>query len=221
MKTMFTILSKYQITKLLNKQQLQASMLSLGILSAALFTLWLGHLIPDQLPETLEIRELTLAPPTPPPIPPQSQQTSIDTSVSIDIQGNGAIMPMLEIKPIITPQKPDAPLIKKQQSQWQSLEVNWDSFNLNQLDALPTLLTPVRITFPKSLIRQGIKRALVKLDVMINEQGQVSLINIVKNSHPELISEIQRLVRNTRFTAPTKDSQTVRARFIWPVEITP
>jgi len=55
---------------------------------------------------------------------------------------------------------------------------------------------------------------------MIDEQGHLTLIDIVENPYSELREVIQRLIRNTRFSAPTKDNLPVRARFIWPVEIT-
>ncbi len=203
----------------LAKHQVHASVLSLTILSLALFTLWLGHWLPASLPEKIEVREVSLTlPPPPPPLPPLQQQV-VETPISLQIQGAGAAIPQLDVVKKIDPIKPDVPVIDFRETQWQSLDVNWDAFDLNQLDGLPNLLTQLRVKFPKILSRQGITRVLVKLDVVIDEQGQVTLVNVVENPHPELMGEIQRLVRNSHFTAPQKDNQAVRARFIWPVEI--
>lgn len=204
-----------------SRHQLQAMLLSIAILTLALLTLWLGHWWQANKPaDTIEIREVALVtPPPPPPPPPTMQQAVIDTPVNLQIQGAGPSIQMVKVEQRIEAIKPDMPIIDTSKTQWQPLEVNWDAFDLNDLDGLPVLLSPLRVMFPKSLTRKGIHKVLVKLDVMINEQGQATLINITSNPHPELISEIQQLVRNSRFTAPTKDNQSVRARFIWPVEI--
>jgi len=161
---------------------------------------------------------LTLPPPPPPPPPPVRQQV-VETPLSLQVQGAGAAIPAIDVKQKLEPIKPDMPIIDTRQSQWQSLEIDWNAFALNQLDGLPSLITPLRVKFPRSLRRQGVKGVLVKLDVVIDEQGRVSLVNIVENPHPELVAELQRLVRNSRFTTPKKDQQAVRARFIWPVDI--
>jgi outer membrane biosynthesis protein TonB len=195
-------------------------LLSSIILFLALLTLWLGHWWQAKPSETVDIREVSLvAPPPPPPPPPTMQQAVVETPVNLQVQGAGPSIQMIKIEQQIEAIKPDVPSIDTTQTEWQSLEINWDAFDLNDLDGLPVLLSPLRVTFPKSLTRKGIRKVLVKLDVVISEQGQATLINIVSNPHPELISEIQRLVRNSRFTAPQKDNQSVRARFIWPVEI--
>lgn len=203
-----------------SRHQIHASLLSLSILSLALFTLWLGHSLPASLAEKIEVREVALTlPAVLPPPPPPVQQQVVEMSLSVNIQGAGAAIPQIKIKPVIELIKPDIPAVDPRQTQWQSLAVDWNAVDLNQLDGMPNLLTPLRMTFPKSLSRKGIKRVLVKLDVVIDEKGQVTLVNIVENPYPELVSEIHRLVRYSRFTAPKKDNQAVRARFIWPVEI--
>ncbi len=206
----------------MSRQQLNASLLSLSILMLALFTLWLGHWLPAKVPEKIELREVAMVlPPPPPPPPPPEQHQVVETPVSVQIQGAGPAIPLIEVEQKIDLVKPEIPVIDTHNTQWQSLDIDWNAFDLNQLDGFPNLLTPLRIRFPKSLRRRGITRVLVKLDIVINEQGQVTLVDIVENSHPELMTEIQRLVRDSRFSAPKKDGQAVRARFIWPVAIEP
>lgn len=203
----------------LSKEQFYASVLSLIILSLALLMLWLGHWLPENIAEKIVIREVSLALPPPPPPPPQVQQEAVEVQLSVQVQGAGAVIPKIDVKQKIDPIKPEAPAVSTPQSQWQPLKVDWDAVDLNQLDGLPSLLTPLRVNLPRSLSRKGIKRILVKLDVVIDTQGQVTLINIVENPYPELVAAIQSLVRNSRFTPPTKDKQAVRTRFIWPVDI--
>ena len=192
------------------------------MLTLALLVLCLSHWLKNQSSPTLLVREvstLSLPPPPPPPTPRQ-QQTADNATLSLQVEGQGAVMQKIEIElPPLDLFKPQEMLIDPMNTQWQSLEVNWNAFDLDALDNLPTLLTPLRVTFPKSLSRQGIDKALIKLDVMIDEAGQVTLIDIASNPYPELVPEIQKLVRNSRFSPPLKDHEPARARFIWPIEI--
>jgi len=201
------------------QKNLLASIASLTILASALLFFWLGHAIKQAPVPKITIREIALMTPLPPSPPPEVQQTVIDIPIAIQVQGAGPVMQMINIAQKITITKPDIPPIVMTQSKWQTLEINWDAFELNELDRLPTLLTPLAIKFPKSLRRQGIKSVLVKLEVMIDEQGRLSLINITENPYRELNSEIQRLIRVSRFSVPKKDNAPVRARFVWPLEI--
>ena len=203
--------------------QYKAGLFSVGLLAFSLATLWLGGWMSTALPDKVLVREISLlAPPTPPPPPPQTvHQPMAEASLRLQVQGVGPKLSVLEIdQPVIEVSKPDIPRIETIQTQWQSLEIEWDAFTLDDLDSLPALLTPVRAVIPKSLERRGIDNILIKLDVLIDEQGQVTLISVVENAYPELASEIQKIVRASRFTAPQKGNAPVRARFIWPIEIT-
>ncbi|MDO6567711.1 energy transducer TonB [Alteromonas sp. 1_MG-2023] len=205
--------------RFVSKTQAMASVASIIILSLALLTLWVGHGLSETPEKTVMVRELTVATPPPPPPPPVVQQQAEQAPVTVQVEGAGASVQMVKVTQEIVIDKPDMPNFKPQETQWQSLEVDWDALELSDLDGLPSLLTILRVKWPKSLSRKGIKKALVKLDVIIDEHGQVSLVDIVSNPYPQLESEIKSLVRRTKFTAPQKDGQPARARFIWPVEI--
>jgi len=201
-----------------SKHKVLSSLLSLSLLALALVTLWLGHWFKNSVQNTVEIREITIALPPPPPTPPVQQEV-VETTLTIEIQGTGANLPKIDLKQPIDPIKPDVPTLNSQNIKWQEIEMDWDAFDLNQLDELPKLLTPLQVTLPKSLRRKGIDKVLIKLDILIDTNGQVTLINIIENPYSELTSSIQKLVNNSRFSAPSKDNEAVKARFIWPVEI--
>lgn len=205
--------------KTLSKAQVLSSLLSFSVLMLVLSTLWLGQFLPDNGPDKIEVREISVTMPPPPPPEPPVQQEVVDTTLTVDIKGSGAVLPKITFENSIEKIKPEVPTIKNTQSKWQSLEVDWDAFDLDQLDALPKLLTPLRIKLPRRLIRNGVKNVLIKLEIVIDLNGKVNLIEIVENPYPELVNEIHNLVRNTRFTVPSKDNEAVRARFIWPFEI--
>ncbi|TYK64986.1 energy transducer TonB [Colwellia echini] len=200
--------------------QLTASLVSLIILSAALLILWIGSNTSITIEPKVLVREVSVMPATPPPPPPSPTQRAVETPLNVQVQGAGPAIQMSLADPKIQMNKPDSLNIPMTEPQFQSLEVDWQAFELNDLDGLPSLLTPLKIKFPKSLERRGIERVLIKLDVVIDEQGKLTLVSIITNPHPELKPGIMRLLRNTRFSPPKKDNKPVRARFIWPIEIT-
>ncbi|VUD41894.1 hypothetical protein TDB9533_00582 [Thalassocella blandensis] len=203
------------------RHHILASLASIGILTAALLVLWLGYSLQHSPDNTLEVREIELALPPPPP-PPAVVNTNVSQNVlTLQVQGEGPALKKITIaKPTLSLVKPQAPDVTFEQKQWQALEVDWNAFELKDLDGLPSLLTALRAVFPKSLSRRGITSAQVKLDVIIDEKGKVHLLQIVKNDYPELKTEIDKIVRSSRFTPPKKGDEKVRARFIWPIEFT-
>ncbi|MEG3765570.1 energy transducer TonB [Alteromonas sp. 14N.309.X.WAT.G.H12] len=204
------------------KQQLSAFLLSGAVMGVSLGILALGYMLSADNSPALMVRKLDIAvSQPPPPPPPQSQQVTEQADVNMQVEGAGAAVSMadMRIDPTIDIDKPDMPNVVMNQPQWEAPEIDWDAYGLGELDDKPTLLTPLKIHFPKKLKRRGIDRVVVKLDVLIDEKGDVTLINILDNPHHELNKEIHRFVRSSKFTAPHKAHEAVRARFIWPVEI--
>ncbi|WP_133469680.1 energy transducer TonB [Paraglaciecola marina] len=202
-----------------SKAQAIASIASIIILVLALLTLWIGHGLSEMPEDTVVVREITIATPPPPPPPPVVQQRAVQAPVTVQVEGAGASIQMVKVVQDITIDKPDMPDFTPQETQWQSLEVDWDAFDLSDLDGLPTLLTTLKVTLPKSLTRKGIKKVKVEFELVIDEQGKATLVKIVTNPYPQLESEIKNLVRRIRFTPPQKDGQPARARFALPVDI--
>ncbi|MEP2652494.1 MAG: energy transducer TonB [Paraglaciecola sp.] len=205
--------------RLVAKPQAIASVASFIILVLALLTLWVGHGLSQMPEDTVMVREITIATPPPPPPKPVVQQQAIDAPITVQIEGAGASIQMVKVVQDITIDKPDMPDFSPQETQWQSLEVDWDAFDLSELDGLPTLLTILKVTLPKSLTRQGIKKVKVAFELVIDEQGKATLVKIVTNPYPQLESEIKNLVRRIRFTPPQKDGQPARVKFVLPVDI--
>lgn len=201
--------------------QKRATIYSGLVLASALGVLWLGHFFSQLQGQEVMLRNIDIAVMPPPPPPPPSQNVVEETELTMQVKGSGAQVTManLEVTPNIEVIKPDMPQVQVQQSQWQMPEVEWSAFKLSELDSKPTLLTPVKIRFPKQLKRRGIERVVVKLDVVIDEQGNVNLVDIIDNPYNELNQEIMRFVKGSKFTSPFKADEAVKARFIWPVVI--
>lgn len=201
-----------------------AGLFGLLLLFAVLSTLWLSHKQTTQHhPEAIIRAVKTLTPPAPPPPPPSpvDQQQHSEVQTAVQVPGDGPVVPKLEVKMTVdvSPSMPSQQVFT--QTQWQPLEIDWDAFDVNALDALPSLLTAVKIKFPQQLTRRGINSAEVQLDVIIDKQGKLQLIDILNNPYPELLSELKRFVLGSRFSPPLKDGLPVRARFVLPLKIQP
>lgn len=203
-------------------RKLRASVFALLILAMALSSLWLNQWLSTAVPPHTTIREVALTTPStppPPPPPPVSQQQAVEAQTAIQVQGQGPAIPMVEIAEHISIEQPTAPAMHFTPTQWQSLSIDWNAFDLNALDSRPSPITMVKIRFPAKLSSRGINKVNVQLDVIVDEKGSLTLIEIITNPHPELIAEIHRFIRGSRFSPPIKDGQPVRARFILPLEI--
>ncbi|WP_027670583.1 hypothetical protein [Rheinheimera baltica] len=207
-----------------SRLRLLAFALSLLLLAAALGMMWYARQFEPQqaqlLVRPLDVAMLPLPPPPPPPSPPQP----VTHAAALDVKISHSAAVKIPTHQIKVPQPKlsiNAPQPQIEQLQWQSLDLQITAFSLAQLDTLPVLQTPLNVTFPRSLTRQGVTNVLVKLDILINEQGRLTLLDVLENPYPELRPEIERLVRNSRFSMPTKGNAAVSARFIWPIEFKP
>jgi hypothetical protein len=182
--------------------------------------MWLGHGIAVKPEESLTIRTINISSPPPPPPPPQAQQNQVTKTMVLEVKGEGPQMQIIDIpRSKINLELPEAPLITSSQPNWHSLDVDWQTFGLESLDSLPTLLTPLRIKMPRSASKRDIKKIFIKLRVIIDMNGAITLLDVVENDYPELMPEINKMIRNSRFSAPMKDGEPVRASFVWPIAI--
>ena len=208
-----------------SRLRLLALGLSLLLLTAALGLMWYARHYQPALDQQLLVRPVDIASlPLPPPPPPPSPPQPVSDTPVLDVQVNSSSpvhVPAPDIQQPAPTMQLMAPQPQVQQLAWQSLQMDISAFSLDQLDALPVLQTPLNAVFPRSLSRQGIKKVLVKLDILIDEQGRLTLLDVVENPYPELRPEIERIVRSSRFSMPTKGNAAVSARFIWPVEFKP
>lgn len=204
----------------IHSQKILSLLLSLAVLLLVLLIFWAAQQVNLTRPDTLLVRKIDIAISTPPPPPPVVPTKTVDSPITVQVDGGGAAIAMSDMSSdvAIIVKDMDMPQLNTEAPQWQSLEINFDAFDLDQLDGLPKLLTPLHAKFPKSLSRLKLDRVLVKLDVIIDEAGDVSLVGVLKNDHPELNVEIERIIRSSRFSVPTKSGESVRARFVWPVE---
>ncbi len=214
------IVNKKSRASRFNRYHLYAMLASLTLLLFVLGAVFLGDLLSQKFEPEVEIREINQVYTPPPPPPPSITKplNEIQPTLNLDSSGDGpSINIQLKTKKIIDILPP--PMINHDVAQLDvSLEIDWKAFGLRDLDSVPVNIVKGRPPFPKSLIRKGINKAKVKLDVFIDEAGTVSLIKIKEMPYPVLENMIKKLIRTSRFSIPTKNGKPVKARFIWPVE---
>ena len=199
-----------------------ALLFSCLIVVSSLGVIQLARFIDTKSDDTVHVRTIETLALSPPPPPPPVQSNPIETpEISISATGSGPAIEMSLTPPKVELNTQPVELNFKQESiNWDdSLTVDWDAFSLEQLDNIPALLSSTSIKLHKKIARNKTQPIKIKLDVIIDEHGKVNLLNIVENPYPSLIKEIKRFANKARFQAPTKQGESVRARFIWPIEI--
>lgn len=200
-----------------------ASVLAVVIVVSALSIIHLVRWLNDNAEQEVTVRNIdiaVLAPPPPPP-PPMEQPPLETPTISISQPGTGVAMQLDLVEPEIEQQQEQLDIdFQPKNIDWsKSLTVDWNAFNLDQLDGLPHLLSKVKFDIPTQLKRLNIKKFDIALNVLIDEDGRVTLININENPYPVFTKEISRFVKRSKFSVPTKNGEPVRAKFIWPIEV--
>ncbi|GAA5480909.1 energy transducer TonB [Haloferula sargassicola] len=93
------------------------------------------------------------------------------------------------------------------------------TYSVGELDGKPRLLRHGRASFPSSLARKGVSQGTVTLRVELSTSGGVRVLGVISATHQELVSAARRVASGSRFTAPTKNGQRVKAVMSWPIVI--
>ena len=208
--------------KKLNRFHIFAFVASSSLMVLALLGILASNWFANEYEPKVMVRKVTQAytPPPPPPKPVSRPITEAQPTIDLNTAGEGPSLDVskLTIKQDFDPMLSPPDLNHAPNDLNLDLAIDWQAFGLGELDSVPVLLTQIKAIFPRSLARKGIKKAKVALDVFIDEQGSITLIGIKEMPYKELLDSIHKIIRNSRFSVPTKSGQAVRARFIWPVE---
>lgn len=222
--TTFVKSKKFSLATLnLPMRRIISIVLAAACLTVLLTVIQLSKSTHSQTKEDLVVRQVNVALPPPPPPPAQEQQQVNNSGVDIDFSFNaqGLALKMAEQNVKVREIKVEKPPIDRLTQVNLNIDwtPDWQAFGLDQLDQRPQLLTPIRVSFPHRLYQRGVNKALVKLLVMIDEQGQVHLQQITQLKYPELKPSLQQAISQARFTPPKMDGKLVKAEFIWPLEL--
>jgi protein TonB len=204
-----------------NKSYPIALGISALMIALVLALVYIATSLPINNNEALIVREVSTASLPPPVVVPKITKPISNAQIALQVQGSGAQIELSEIVPITVA---NFDLNKDASSFAQALnivvpDIDFKGFALSELDGIPRLLSSAKINVPQELKRQASSTVLIRLEVSINEQGRVSLINILTNPYPSLNFEITEMVNRVRFTSPVKQGEIVKARFIWPLEV--
>jgi protein TonB len=225
---------------------LAASALLLAVLGfARIFVV--SAKVPDLAIREIEI--VTFEPPPPPPPPeepppdaPPPPPTLTNLSTLPDpsrVPVPQADIPMditlpvenfhTDLAPAPLPEAPTPPnpvrvehkkqFFKKEQNYKPTPPVAKSHYNSNELDGIPRLLRQGSFVFPSSLARQGISSGTVVLEVELSTAGAVSVRRVVSSTHPDFVAPARRVAAGSRFTAPKRKGQPVKAIMTWPLTL--
>lgn len=94
-------------------------------------------------------------------------------------------------------------------------------FGFDELDEVPRLVRQGRpkmqqsAEFQRLVRRKGAKE--VVLEVAVSPRGVVSVQGVRSATHEALIPAAKQAAESSRFSAPMRNGQAVRARYIWPL----
>ena len=89
-------------------------------------------------------------------------------------------------------------------------------FSLRDLDERPRRVATVQPQFPAEFRVEGYVGE-VRARIMIDEQGNVTVMEIVSSTHREAIQPVRQALARWRFDPPRRDGQPVRASYIQPI----
>ena len=202
-----------------SKRYTLSIILSIALLLLLVLLISLDALLEAAPPATLTMREIQVAAPPPPPPPPMQNKASATDPV-VDLAVSSIESPVALLEMDIDIAIPTGELFGTGSGDFQQdLSIDWQGFDLAQLDAAPTLINSPVLTYPDRSLLRGIKTFEVKLHILIDESGQAYLIRVIENPHPIFKKNIESYVSRVRFTPPTMSGISVKAEFMWPVRI--
>ena len=178
---------------------------------------------PAQMLQVRELQTVTLPPPPPPPPPSQTQLSEAATielslalgQMALQVTDLKVTMPKLAAPNAMSP----APLESTLHFDTAAFVTAMTTFRLDELDDMPKLLTPITARLPASLRQKGVRQAQIQLHVIIHENGQVELVAINQSRYPEMNALIPKIIKQARFTSPTREGIKVKAEFLWPLKV--
>lgn len=94
-----------------------------------------------------------------------------------------------------------------------------DVFETSELDRPPRLIQPGHLAYPL-IMRQERIEGQVRLKVIIDEQGLVTVTEVIDASHDAFIAPAIRSLEDSLFESPIRNGNKVKATYIVPVRFT-
>lgn len=197
---------------------------ALALLFVAALLLLQETVFDTQPDATIRKVDVALPPPPPPPPPLKMQQQDLSPQApSINVAGLGggpslnfSSVPSLGLDELKKVERPEFDLSSLSINQ--SMAVDFPIIDVKNLDKRPRLVSSKYIQFPRSLIQRGIKIVPTKVQIIIDDKGNVYINKITDPIYPEMIDVIRAWVKNARFTIPTKNGLPVQAVYDYTLQ---
>ncbi len=204
------------------KSKYQWASLLLGALATAvLFVLVpLVQSLDPERPEVLELEEINLAAPPPPSPPtadePPPSQPEEDEPPELEVPPPMLSLEQIEISlnPGIGGDVTAAGLRMDFDFETESAEEMMAIFEFSDLDKVPHITRRCRFRYPPRF-RRSPGEGFVKLLILLDSKGRVSVEEVLDASHPEFIPAVEACAESTRFSPPLRNGKPVRARYEW------
>ncbi len=173
--------------------------------------------------EDLQLRSVDIQidpPPPPPPEPPPPEPEEQEQQVE-DIQQPPQQLTLSQLETALNPGIGDAlagAFTLDTFSITGNISQEIEMFSISDLDRPPRRLRGgiSENDFPLNFRTRNVK-GIVRLTVMIDEQGNVTVLDVVEATHDEAVQPVRQAVSRWQFEPPTKDGKPVRAKYIQPL----
>lgn len=167
----------------------------------------------------VEISSASIPPPEPPPPePPPPLEDEVEEEVD-DLDQTPQELSLDQLEASLNPGMGDA---LTNSFNFDSFSVNTDLdqeiqlFSIADLDSRPKPLSQIPPIYPPEFETRGYE-GMVKARIMIDEQGNVTVLEIVEATHPEAIQPVRQALVKWRFEPPKKNGHAVRATYTQPL----
>ncbi|MFP4282605.1 MAG: energy transducer TonB [Opitutales bacterium] len=189
----------------------------LGLLAILPITQWLSGDFNRRTVRSVEVA--TLAPPEPPPPEPPPPPEEEQEEPEPELEDTPPPVDISQLEAALNPGMGGALGRMADIGNWGVMPdaaAELDIFSIADLDSRPRRIRTVMPEYPTELQSQGVT-GIVRLEVLIDEEGNVTVEDVIDGPHPTLIQNARQAVSRWRFEPPTKDGRPVRARYIQPI----
>lgn len=196
---------------------LATAVMTLGVFLILPFTQFLS----GDPRDLTRIRSVDIAPPPPPPPPPEPPPPE-EEQQDQDIEDLSTPPPPISLSQLEAALNPGMGGIGGQAVDLTAFGVAPDAlqemqiFSISDLDRRPRRLHSPLPAFPAEF-RAEAPVGVVRVRIMIDEEGNVTIMDIVEATHREAVQPVRQALVQWRFEPPTRGGERVRAAYIQPI----
>lgn len=213
-----------QISKLTDKQRkMLAALFGFILLLVLLLLVSLDDFFKIPQLDVVKLRELKVAVPPPPPPAPLKKVTN---TTAPDL---GAAAKSNPVDLLIVDLEVELPAAQFDGADFSSgafgdgvsgnLGLDLGAVSLSELDGLPTIVYEPMFAYPKELIERGIGSFSIKVHILIDENGNVTLKGFIENPFPQYNDRFEKYIESFLFTIPRVNKKPTATEFAWPHSI--